>query len=43
MVVNSFCEKQNLRFDINLFRFKGSLLWDNLPLLVTNCQSLHEF
>ena len=31
------------RFDINSLRFKGSLLWNNLPVSVKNSQSLNEF
>ena len=31
------------RFGINSFRFRGSLLWNNLPVSVKNCQSLIEF
>ena len=30
-------------FDINLLRFRGSLLWNNLPVALKNCQSLNEF
>ena len=31
------------RFGINSLRFRGSLLWNNLPVSVKNCQSLNEF
>ena len=31
------------RFGINSLRFRGSLLWNNLPMSVTNCESLNEF
>ena len=31
------------RFGINSLRFRGSLLWNNLPVPVKNCQSLNEF
>ena len=31
------------RFGINSLRFRGSLLWNNLPVSVQNCQSLNEF
>ena len=31
------------RFGINSLRFRGSLLWNNLPMSVKNCQSLNEF
>ena len=31
------------RFGINSLRFNGSLLWNNLPASVKNCQSLNEF
>ena len=30
-------------FDINSLRFRGSLLWNNLPVTAKNCQSLNEF
>ena len=29
------------RFGINPLRFRGSLLWNNLPVSVKNCQSLN--
>ena len=31
------------RFGINSLRFRGSLLWNNLPVSVKNCHSLNEF
>ena len=31
------------RFGINSLRFRGSLLWNNLPVSVKNCQSLNVF
>ena len=31
------------RFGINSLRFSGSLLWNNLPVSVKNCQSLNVF
>ena len=30
-------------FGINSLRFRGSLLWNNLPVSVKNCQSLNVF
>ena len=34
---------QSSRFGINSLRFRGSLLWNNLPVSVKNCQSLIVF
>ena len=31
------------RFGINSLRFRGSLLWNNLPVSLKNCQGLNEF
>ena len=31
------------RFGINSSQFRGSLLWNNLPVSLKNCQSLNEF
>jgi len=31
------------RFGINSLRFRGSLLWNNLPMTLKNCQDLNEF
>ena len=31
------------RFGINSLRFRGSLLWNSLPVPLKNCQSLNEF
>ena len=31
------------RFNVNSLRFRGSLLWNNLPISLKNCQSLNEF
>ena len=31
------------RFGINFLQFRGSLLWNNLPVSLKNCQSLNEF
>ena len=31
------------RFDISSLRFRRSLLWNNLPVSVKNCQNLNEF
>ena len=31
------------RFDINSLKFRGSILWNNLPVSLKNCQSLNEF
>ena len=31
------------RFGIHSLRFRGSLLWNNLPVSVKNCQSLNKF
>ena len=31
------------RFGINSLRFRGSLLWNNLPVSVKNCQTLNVF
>ena len=31
------------RFGINSLRFRGSFLWNNLPLSVKNCQNLNAF
>ena len=44
MVVNSFYQKKKSSgFGINSLRFRGSLLWNNLPVSVKNCHSLNEF
>ena len=34
---------KSLRFGINSLRFRGSLLWNNLPVSVKNCQNLNVF
>ena len=34
---------KSLRFGINSLRFRGRLLWNNLPVSVENCQSLNVF
>ena len=31
------------RFCINFLQFRGSLLWNNPPVSLKNCQSLNEF
>ena len=31
------------RFGINSLQFRGSFLWNNLPVSLKNCQSLNEF
>ena len=31
------------RFGINSLQFRGSFLWNNLPVFFKNCQSLNEF
>ena len=30
-------------FGINSLQFRGSLLWNNLPVSLKNCQSLNDF
>ena len=34
---------KSLRIGINSLQFRGSLLWNNLPMSTKNCQSLNEF
>ena len=34
---------KSLRFGINSLQFRGSLLWNNLPVFVKICQSLNVF
>ena len=31
------------RFGINSLKFRGSFLWNSLPVSLKNCQSLNEF
>ena len=31
------------RFGIDLLQFRGSFLWNNLPVSLKNCQILNEF
>ena len=38
-----FPKTTSSRFGINSLRFRGSLLWNNLPMSVKNCQSLNKF
>ena len=34
---------KSARFGLNSLKFRGSVLWNNLPYSVKNCQTLNEF